>query len=215
MPGLGRKTFSAGEVLSAANVQGYLMDQTVMVFASSAARSSALGTAVSTGMVSYRADGTAIELYNGSAWVSAVPSTLSSVTLANPVFTGAALEAAYTTATGFAGYTFNVTTNGAVQYITANSTANGTVNIRSTSGVSLNTLMAVGQTISIVLMVTNGATPYYPTAYQIDGSAVTPKWSGGTAPTGGNASSIDAYTFNITKTASAVYTVLASQTKFA
>jgi len=46
MAGLGRKVFTAGEVLTAANVNGYLMDQTVMVFAGTAARSSALGTGV-------------------------------------------------------------------------------------------------------------------------------------------------------------------------
>lgn len=143
------------------------------------------------------------------------PSSLTSPTIANATLNGATLEASYTTATGFAGYTFDATTNGAVQYITANSTASGTVNIRSTSGVSLNTLMATNQSLTIVLAVTNGATAYYPTAWQIDGSAVTPKWSGGTAPTAGNASAIDVYTLAIIKTASATYTVLASQTKFA
>jgi hypothetical protein len=143
------------------------------------------------------------------------PSSFSGVTFANSTLTGATLEAAYTTATGFAGYTFDATTNGAIQYITASSTASGTVNIRSTSGVSLNTLMAVNQSLTIVLAITNGATAYYPNAWQIDGSSVTPKWSGGTAPTAGNASAIDIYTLNIIKTASATYTVLASQTKFA
>lgn len=68
MPGLGRRTFTALEVLTAANVNGYLMDQSVMVFAGTAARSSALGTAASAGMVSYRSDGTVWEGYNGSTW---------------------------------------------------------------------------------------------------------------------------------------------------
>ena len=68
MAGLGRKTFTAGEVLTAANVQGYLMDQAVMVFASSAARSSALGTAVSKGMISYLGDTLSLEAYDGTAW---------------------------------------------------------------------------------------------------------------------------------------------------
>jgi hypothetical protein len=72
MPGLGRRVFTATEVLTAANVNGYLMDQAVMVFASSAARSSAIGTAVSAGMVSFRSDGTAWEGYNGSAWQALV-----------------------------------------------------------------------------------------------------------------------------------------------
>jgi hypothetical protein len=141
--------------------------------------------------------------------------TLTNKTLTSPVLNGAALEAAFTTGTGFAGYTFYVTTNGAVQYSTASATANGTVNFASTSGVSLNTLMSNNQAITVALLITNGATAYYPTAYQIDGTSVTPKWAGGTAPTAGNASSIDVYTFTIVKTASATFTVLASQTKFA
>ena len=70
MPGLGRKVFSAGEVLTAVNVQGYLMDQTVMVFASDAARSSAIGTAISEGMMSYLADTNEVSVYDGTAWVS-------------------------------------------------------------------------------------------------------------------------------------------------
>jgi len=63
--------------------------------------------------------------------------------------------------------------------------------------------------------VTNGGTAYYPTAFQVDGSAVTPKWSGGSAPTSGNASSVDAYLFTVVKTASATFTVLAQQVQFA
>ncbi len=106
-------------------------------------------------------------------------------------------------------------TTASVWYYTTNATADHTLNIRYSSGVSLNTALAVGDSITVVWMNTNGATAYYPTAYQIDGSAVTPKWQGGTAPTAGNASSIDAYSLTIIKTASATYTVLASQTKFA
>lgn len=69
MAGLGYKVFTAGEVLTAASVNNYLMDQSVMVFTNSSARSSALGTAVSAGMVSYLTSSTAIEYYNGTAWV--------------------------------------------------------------------------------------------------------------------------------------------------
>jgi hypothetical protein len=225
MAGLGKKTWNALDVLTAADMNGYLMDQAVMKFADATARSSALGTGVSAGMVSFRSDGTAWEGYNGSAWQALVDTstfitasstaTLTNKTLSSPVFGGASLENAYLTGTGFAGYTFDVTTNGAVQYITANATANGTVNFRSTSGVSLNTLMATNQSITVVLAVTNGGTAYYPTAYQIDGNAVTPKWSGGTAPTGGNTSAIDIYSFTIFKTGSAAFTVIANQTKYA
>jgi hypothetical protein len=77
MPGLGRKTFIATEVLTAADVNGYLMDQSVMKFAGTAARASAIGTAVSEGMVSYLSDSDTLEVYNGSAWgpVSAAASS--------------------------------------------------------------------------------------------------------------------------------------------
>lgn len=71
MPGLGRKTFNALDVLTAAQVQGYLMDQSVMYFASASARGSQLGTP-SVGMVTFRADSTAWEGYNGSAYVPLV-----------------------------------------------------------------------------------------------------------------------------------------------
>ena len=70
MAGLGRKVWNAGEVLAAADVNGYLMDQTVMYFASASARSAALPTP-DAGMHTYRADGTVVEVWNGSAWVSA------------------------------------------------------------------------------------------------------------------------------------------------
>jgi hypothetical protein len=63
--------------------------------------------------------------------------------------------------------------------------------------------------------VTNGATAYYNSAVQIDGSSVTPKWQGGTAPSTGNSSAIDVYTYTIVKTGSATFTVFASQTKYA
>jgi hypothetical protein len=116
-----------------------------------------------------------------------------------------------TAATGTINY--DVTTQ-SVLYYTSNASANWTVNFRGSSGTSLNTLMATNDTIAVTFMVTQGTTAYYNNAYQIDGTTVTPKWAGGTAPTSGNASGIDVYNYVITKTASATYTVLASQTQF-
>jgi hypothetical protein len=110
--------------------------------------------------------------------------------------------------------TFYVNT-GAVQYYTSNATNNWTVNFAFSSGTSLNTAMAVGDSISVTMLTTQSATAYYNSAVQVDGTSVTPKWQGGTAPTSGNASSIDSYTYVIIKTASATYTVIAAQTKFA
>lgn len=159
---------------------------------------------------------TTTSIVDTSTFITATgTATLTNKTLTSPVLNGAALEAAYTTGTGFAGYTFYATTNGAIQFSTADATANGTVNITSTSSATLNSLMAVNQSITVTLLVTNGSTAYYPTAWQIDGSSVTPKWFGGTAPTAGNASAIDVYTVTIIKTASATFTVIASQTKAA
>jgi hypothetical protein len=101
-------------------------------------------------------------------------------------------------------------------YYTSNASANWTLNFRGNSGTTLNSLMATGQSMSVVFLNTNGSTAYYPNAFQVDGTSVTPKWSSGTAPSSGNASSIDAYTFTIIKTGSAAFTVLAGgATKFA
>jgi hypothetical protein len=68
MAGAGWRQFTVGQLLTSAQVQTFLQDQAVQVFASAAARTSALGTAVSIGMVSYRADGRALELYAGATW---------------------------------------------------------------------------------------------------------------------------------------------------
>jgi len=117
-----------------------------------------------------------------------------------------------TAATGTINY--DITTQ-SVLYYTTNASANWTVNFRGSSGTSLNTVMATGESMSVTFLVTQGATAYYNSAVQVDGSSVTPKWQGGTAPTSGNASSIDSYTYVIIKTGSAAFTVLAAQTKFA
>ena len=107
---------------------------------------------------------------------------------------------------------FDVDTD-SIWYYTTNATANHTLNFRYSSSVSLNTAMATGDAITLVWMNTNGATAYYPNVINIDGSAVTPKVPA--AITGGNASAIDVYAFTIIKTASATFTVLETQQKFA
>jgi len=101
---------------------------------------------------------------------------------------------------------FDAVTQG-VLYYTSNASANWTLNVRGSSGVTLDSALATGDAITVSFLVTNGGTAYRHSALTIDGSAVTPKWSGGTAPATGNASSIDAYSFTIIKTASATYTV--------
>lgn len=123
------------------------------------------------------------------------------------------LNVSATAATG----TINLETGslGAVWYYTTSASGNFTLNVRTSNVVALNTTLAVGESVTVVFLNTNGATAYYASGFQIDGTSVTPKWQGGTAPTAGNASSIDAYTYTIIKTASATFTVLASVVKYA
>jgi hypothetical protein len=67
--GLGFKTFAAGEVLTAANVNGYLMQQTIMVFADATARDAAISSP-SEGMFVYLTGTNALQFYDGSSWTA-------------------------------------------------------------------------------------------------------------------------------------------------
>lgn len=128
---------------------------------------------------------------------------------------GSVEEVATVSATAATGtINFDVRTQ-SVLYYTTNASANWTLNVRASSTVSLNTMMATGQSVTIAFLVTQGSTAYYQSAFQVDGNSVTPKWQGGTAPTSGNASSVDVYSITIIKTGSATFTAFASQTKFA
>ena len=70
MAGAGYKLFNSGDVLTAAQVNTYLQEQAVMRFANAAARTTALSGVLAEGMMSYLDDTNAVEVYNGSAWVS-------------------------------------------------------------------------------------------------------------------------------------------------
>lgn len=265
MAGAGYKLFVNGNTLSASDINTYLNQQTIMVFANTGARDTALTGVVAEGMHCYII-GTGRQYYNGSAWITDVTasstSTLTNKTLTAPAISGSVsgttilqgasaasgtltLPAATDTLVGKA--TTDTLTNktllndsltgilenanivasaatgtiavdvitSTVWIYTTNASANFTLNFRGNSGTALNTLLATGQAITVVFLNTNGATPYYANVIQIDGTGVTPKWQGGTAPSSGNASAIDAYVFTILKTASATYAVLGAQTKFA
>ena len=143
-----------------------------------------------------------------------------SPTIAAPTLTGSTkiaqiLETATVSATA-AGSTVNydVVTNGGVTYYTSNSTGNWTLNIRGDGSTTLNSIMSTGQSLTIAFLATN-STAYYQSGFQVDGSAVTPKWQGGTAPSAGNASSVDIYSITVIKTGNAAFTAFAAQTKFA
>jgi hypothetical protein len=109
-------------------------------------------------------------------------------------------------------------TTQSVLYYTTNASANWVVNLTGASTpTTLNTLLSTGQCITLVFMATNGATAYYNTSVQVDGttSGVTTKWASGLAPSSGNANSIEVYTYTVIKTASATFTVLATRSQFA
>jgi hypothetical protein len=320
MAGAGYKLFATGDVLTAAQVNTFLMQQTVMVFADSAARTTALSGVLAEGMVSYLQDTNSLEVYDGSGWVGAtgditaltagtgititsntgpIPTvaintavtadlttaqtltnktlttpvissitntgtltlptstdtlvgrattdTLTNKTLTSPVISTIANTGTLTlptstdtlvgratadtltnkvllspeerttvTATAATGtINYDAITQG-VLFFTTNATDDWTLNIRGDSSTTLSSILAVGDAITVTHLVTNGATAYYNDALEIDGSAVTPKYQGGTAFTAGNASSIDAYVYTVVKTAATpTYTVFASQTKFA
>jgi hypothetical protein len=105
--------------------------------------------------------------------------------------------------------------NAAVYYFTTAATGNWTVNFRMSPGTFLNSGMGNNESVSAVVMATQGSSPYYSNATQIDGVTVTPKWQDGVTPIAGNASSVDIYNYTIIKTANATYTVLGSQSRFA
>lgn len=101
--------------------------------------------------------------------------------------------------------------DGVVHYHTANSLANSTVSLSGFADIG------VGNSVAMAVLVTNNTEPKYISTVQIDGTGtgVTVLWSGGSAPTGGNSSNTDIYSFSVIKTAATpTYTVFASQTQF-
>jgi len=196
----------------------------------SASARSALGLAIGTDVLA-PPSGTAIlkansggALANASAGTDYVAPATATTFTATQTFTGSttalaavfqdAAEVATVSATAATGTINYDATSQSVLYYTTDASANWTVNFRGNGTTSLNTLMSTGQAITLVFLVTQGATAYYNNAVTIDGSSVTPKYQGGTAWTAGNASGIDAYSYTIVKTGSATFTVFAAQTQF-
>lgn len=131
--------------------------------------------------------------------------TFEGITTVGPIVEQAAINASAPTATQ--AYALD---GKAVVFHTTDATTNFTANFTGLSA------LAVSDSATFAVLVTNGATPYYITSIQVDGttSGVTTRWQGGTAPTSGNASSIDSYSITIIKTGASTYTVLAVQTRF-
>lgn len=101
-------------------------------------------------------------------------------------------------------------------YYALDATGDWTTNFRGSSSKALTELLAIGDSITVVLAVLNGSTGYYSTGFTID-TTITPTvlWQGGTAPTSGNPNSVDLYAMSLLRTGESSFTILASQTKFA
>jgi hypothetical protein len=117
-----------------------------------------------------------------------------------------------TAATGTINYD---TDTQSVLYYTSAAVGDWTINFRDSSGATLDSKMATGEAITLVHLVTLTGSEYRNTTVQVDGVGITPEWQGGSAPTEGNANSIDSYTYTIIKTGSAAFTILAALTQFA
>jgi hypothetical protein len=102
----------------------------------------------------------------------------------------------------------------AVLYANVADSSNFTVNLRGNSSTPLNSALNTGESVTVALLNRNDNTTYYNNVIQVDGTTVTAIWQGGAAPTGGNASSTDVYTYTALKTAASTYVVLASITQF-
>lgn len=143
MSGLGYKNWAANDILAAADLNGYVADQVVMYFANAAARTSAIASPTA-GMVSYRADDSVIEFYNGATWVSL--SSATTINASNVINTLTASTAtAYTVAEADQGTVLRFTANGTVTATVGTATAftsgervdilaDGTAGVRITAG---------------------------------------------------------------------------------
>jgi hypothetical protein len=209
-PNAGYKTFTTGDVLTAAQVQYHLQNQTIMTFATAAARDAALTAPIrQEGMFAYLADTDSVTFYNGTAWEVFGDQTLATLTSPKEVNTTAAGPATGTV-------NLDVVTSSILIY-TSDATADWTLNVRGNSTTTLDSIMATGEQISVVFETPIGATAYEPVAggFTIDGVVPSSiKYLGGSIPVG-NINSTDVYVYTIRKTGTATFTVLGSQNKFA
>lgn len=108
---------------------------------------------------------------------------------------------------------FDVLTQ-SILYNTVAATANWTLNIRGSAAKSFESITSNNQSLTITFINTNGATAYFLSQVQIDGTNATVRWQNSSPPSSGTAGAIDIYVFTIIKINTGTFTVLASQTKF-
>ena len=126
------------------------------------------------------------------------------------IFEGATISTTFITS-----FTYDVLTQ-AVYFQNVDLGSNFTVNLRGNASTALNAALNTGESATVALITKQGNTTFYNNVVQVDGTTtnVTVVYQGGAAPTAGNASSNDVYTYTALKTAASTYTVLAALTQF-
>jgi hypothetical protein len=125
-------------------------------------------------------------------------------------------EAVTVSTTYITAFTYDVLTQ-AVYFQNVNLGSNFTVDFRGNASTTLNAALATGESATVALITKQANTTFFNTSVlTVDGTStgVTVVYQGGTAPTSGNASSNDVYTYTAIKTAASTYTILAAQTQF-
>lgn len=158
MAGSGYKAWAAGDVLAAADVNTYLMEQSVMVFADSAARTSAIGTPTE-GMVAFLKDTDALEYYDGSSWTGVSnPGDITAVT-AGTALSGGGSSGDVTLDVDLSAIAINatqvtntLTSSTATAYTVASSDANKILQFTNAATVTVGTATAftAGQQVQIL-----------------------------------------------------------------
>lgn len=147
-------------------------------------------------------------VWNGTSWVDDTYRSIRSLDISNALSEKAEISNSAPSGTlNFDAKNYSILRN------TTNISSNWILNIRGNSTVSLNTLMEPNEITVVTHVVQVGSTSYLPTALQIDGVVVSVNWQGD-ATLSPHINCLVSYTYSIIKTASAVFTVFASQVKF-
>jgi hypothetical protein len=205
MDGVPSQTPGVSEIL-ASDWNTYVRDNFDSIkFGHIVCTSSTRPTGIAEGTMIYETDTNNSLVYNGSVWEIVLGPTQ---VLRSPV------EVFATTGALTGTVDFDVLSQ-SVLYSTSNASGNWTLNVRGNSGTTLNSVLAVNNSLTVVLIAQQGSPAYYQSSFTIDGSVVTPKWAGAVAPGAGNANGNDIYTMTILKTAATpTYVVFANQARF-
>jgi hypothetical protein len=176
----------------------------------------------------YNSNTNSIEYYDGTGWIATgsvnvaatyawtnVHTFTANVTI-DRLIVDQVTETINVSATAATGTIAFDTFAQSAMYLTTNASANWTPNFRANSTVSLNDAMSNGQSITVAMMVTQGATAYFSNSVQINAttSGVTTRWLGAAIPTAGDVNAIDIYTYTIVKTATNTFTVFAGLSQY-